>query len=151
MQPRIDYMSASPDSFQAVWALEKFVAEKSGLEVRLRLLLKIRASQINGCAFCIDMHVKEARKAGMSDQWIALVAAWRESPVYDEKERAVLAWTDAITQVSQTGAPDEDFNALRVHFSDEDITKLTVAIGTINIWNRMAVGFRSQHEVDPTN
>ena len=151
MEPRFDYMKASPDSFQAVWALEQFVSHKAGLDGRLLHLLKIRASQINGCAFCIDMHVKEARKDGLGDQWIALIAAWRESPVYDAKERAVLAWTEALTNVAQTGAPDADFETLKPHFTDEEITKLTVAIGTINIWNRIAVGFRAQHEVDPTH
>lgn len=151
MQPRLDYMQASPDSVQAVWGLEQFVSRKAGLDPRLLHLLKIRASQINGCAYCVDMHVKEARKDGLGDQWIALISVWRESPVYDARERAVLAWTEALTNVAQTGAPDPDFDGLRPHFSDEEITKLTVAIGTINIWNRLAVGFRAQHEVDLTN
>jgi AhpD family alkylhydroperoxidase len=151
MQPRFDYAKASPESFQAIWALEQFVAQKSGIEERLRLLVQIRASQINGCAFCVDMHVKEARRAGMGDQWIALISAWRESPVYNEKERAVLAWTDALTNISANGAPDSDFETLRAHFSDEEITKLTLAIGTINIWNRFGLSFRAQHEVDPVN
>lgn len=148
MEPRIDYMRASPESLQAVWGLEQFVSQQAGIEPRMLHLLKIRASQINGCAFCIDMHVKEARKDGMGEQWLALISAWRESPVYDAKERSVLAWTDALTNVTQTGAPDADFEALRLHFSEEEITKLTVAIGTINLWNRLAVGFRSQHPVD---
>ena len=151
MQPRIDYMKASPDAFKAVWALEQFVSDKAGLDKRLLHLVKIRASQINGCAFCIDMHVKDARWEGMGDQWIALIAAWRESPVFTDRERAVLAWTDALTNVAHTGAPDDTFDDLRLHFTDEEITKLTVAIGTINLWNRMAVGFRSQHDVDPTH
>lgn len=151
MEPRLDYMKASPDSFRAVWALEEFVSTKAGLDRRLLHLVKIRASHINGCAFCIDMHVKEARRDGMGDQRIALISAWRESPVYDQRERAVLAWTDCLTLVSRTGAPDGEFEALKAHFTDEEITKLTVAIGTINIWNRIAVGFRARHEVDPTN
>lgn len=151
MEPRLDYMKASPESFRAVWALEEFVSIKAGLNRRLLHLVKIRASHINGCAFCIDMHTKEARKDGMGDQWIALISAWRESPVYDERERAVLAWTDCLTNVSRAGAPDREFEALKAHFTDEEITKLTVAIGTINIWNRIAVGFRARHEVDPTN
>ncbi|MFQ6550446.1 carboxymuconolactone decarboxylase family protein [Aestuariibius sp. 2305UL40-4] len=151
MQPRFDYMKASPEAFQAVWALEQFVSKKAGLDKRFLYLVKIRASQINGCAFCIDMHVKEARWEGFGNQWITLISAWRESPVYDEKERAVLAWTDSLTNVAQTGASDGDFELLRPHFTDEEITKLTVAIGTINIWNRIALGFRSQHAVDPTN
>jgi len=151
MEPRIDYTKISPDAFQAVWGLEQYVSQKAGIEARLLHLIKIRASQINGCAFCIDMHVKEARRDGIGDQWLSLISAWRESPVYSDKERAVLAWTEALTNVSQTGAPDGDFSALTPHFDEEEITKLTVAIGTINIWNRLALGFRSQHEVDPTN
>lgn len=151
MEPRINYMKASPESFQAVLALEDFISKRAGIDPRLLHLLKIRASQINGCAFCIDMHVKEARTDGMGDQWIALISVWRESPVYTEEERAVLTWTESLTTVAQSGAPDADFGALKPHFSEEEITKLTVAIGTINIWNRMAVGFRAQHPVDPTN
>ncbi|MDX8355754.1 carboxymuconolactone decarboxylase family protein [Cognatiyoonia sp. IB215182] len=151
MEPRIDYMKASPESFQAIWGLEKFVSQKAGIAPQLLHLVKIRASQINGCAFCIDMHVKQARRDGMGEQWLSLIAAWKESPLYSEKERAVLAWTESLTNVSQTGAPDDDFSPLQQYFTEAEITNLTVAIGTINIWNRMAVGFRSQHEVDPTN
>ncbi len=148
MKTRIDYMTVSPESFQAVWALEQFVAKEAGLESRLLHLLKIRASQINGCAFCVDMHVKEARKQGMSEQWIALICTWRESRLYDDRERAVLGWTEALTNISSTGAPDSDYEAMRAHFTPEEITKLTVAVGTINLWNRMAVGFRSLHPID---
>jgi AhpD family alkylhydroperoxidase len=151
MEARFDYIKASPEAFQAVWALEQFVSQKAGLDKRLLHLLKIRASQINGCAFCVDMHVKEARRDGLGDQWIALIAVWWESPVYDARERAVLAWTDALTNVAQSGAPDADYEALQKHFTDEEITKMTVAIGNINLWNRIAVGFRAQHDVDPTN
>jgi AhpD family alkylhydroperoxidase len=151
MQERLNSMKASPESVKAVWALEEFVSHKAEIEPHLLHLLKIRASQINGCGYCIDMHVKEARRAGLSEQWIALVSAWRESPLYDERERAVLAWTDALTNIAQTGAPDNDYEALRRHFSEEEITKLTVAIGTINMWNRMAIGFRSQHTIDKAN
>ncbi len=148
MQARIDYMQAAPDAFQAVWALEKYVSEDSGLDPTLIHLVKLRASQINGCAYCVDMHTKEARKHGLSEQWIALVCVWREAAVFDARERAVLAWVDALTNLSETGAPDADFEALRAHFSEADITRLTVAIGTINVWNRLAVGFRVPHPVD---
>ncbi|MGD1886995.1 MAG: carboxymuconolactone decarboxylase family protein [Cohaesibacteraceae bacterium] len=151
MQERFNYMKASPEAVKAVWALEEFVSQKAEIDPHLLHLLKIRASQINGCAYCVDMHVKEARMAGLSEQWIALIAAWRESPVYDERERAVLAWTESLTNIAQTGAPDGDFEALRPHFSEEEITKLTVAISTINVWNRIAVGFRAQHPIDQTN
>ncbi len=148
MKTRIDAAEASPESFSAVYALESFVAKESGLNHELLHLLKIRASQINGCAYCVDMHVKEARAAGLSDQWIALICVWRESPVYTAQERAVLAWTEAITTLSESGAPDADFEELRAHFSDEDIVKLTLAVGVINVWNRFAVGFRSLHPID---
>lgn len=151
MEQRIDYMKAAPDALKAVLALEQFVSQRASIEPRLLHLLKIRASQINGCAFCVDMHVKEARREGLGEQWIALISAWRESPVYSDRERAVLEWTDAVTKVADTGAPDCAYEPLKDHFPDAEITKLTVAIGTINIWNRMAVAFRTPHEVDPTN
>jgi len=146
MSTRIDYVAASPQSFKAVLQLEQQVT--GSLPKRLIHLIKLRASIINGCAYCVDMHVKEARHTGLSEQWINLVSVWREAGVYTPAERAVLAWTDAVTKIAETGAPDADFEALRAHFSDEEITKITVAIGTINIWNRIAVSMRSQHPVD---
>lgn len=148
MQARLNYTTASPEAYQAVLALEQYVAQKSGLEPRLIHLLKLRASQINGCAFCVDMHTRQARHAGLSEQWIALVCVWREATVFDPRERAVLGWTEALTNISSTGAPDADYEELRVHFSEAEATKLSVAIGTINLWNRLAVGFRHQHPVD---
>ncbi|WP_342643801.1 carboxymuconolactone decarboxylase family protein [Rhodoligotrophos ferricapiens] len=148
MKRRLDYTTAAPDAYKAVLALEQYVKQQSGLDRRLIHLLKLRASQINGCAYCVDMHSKEARRDGMSEQWINLICTWRESPVYDERERAVLAWTESLTNLAQTGAPDSDFEPLRQHFTEEEIAKLTVAIGVINIWNRIAVGFRAQHPVD---
>ena len=147
MQARMDYTKAAPEAFRAVLALERYVQE-CGLPPHLIHLIKLRASQINGCAFCVDMHVKEARKAGHSEQWIALVAAWHESPVYAPAERALLAWTEALTNVAQTRAPDADFAPLREHFTEAQIAQLTVAIATINVWNRLAVGFRAQHPID---
>lgn len=147
MHERLVYGKVVPDAYKAVLGLETFV-QKSGLERRFVHLVKLRASQINGCAYCVDMHSKEARHDGLSEQWINLLCVWQESPVYDARERALLAWTEAVTLLADTGAPDEDYAALREHFSDEDIVKLTVAIATINVWNRLAVGFRSQHPVD---
>jgi AhpD family alkylhydroperoxidase len=148
MQARFNFAKAAPDAYKAVAALDQYVVKQSGLEPRLIHLVKLRASQINGCAYCVDMHVKEARHSGLSEQWINLLCVWRESPIYDARERALLAWTESVTNIAQTGAPDADFEALKAHFSDEDITKLTVAISLINVWNRLAVGFRSQHPVD---
>ena len=148
MKARLDYTTAAPDAFRAVLALERYVQD-SGLPKRLIHLIKLRASQLNGCAFCVDMHVKEARHTGLSAQWIALVSAWHESPVFTAEERAVLGWTESLTNLAQTRAPDADFAPLREHFTDEQIAKLTVAIATINVWNRIAVGFRAQHPIDP--
>lgn len=148
MQTRIDYTAAAPDAYKAVFALDQYVVKQSGLEPRLIHLIKLRASQINGCAYCVDMHARHARRDGLSQQWTDLVCVWRESPLFDDRERAVLAWTESLTNIASTGAPDGDFEPLRQHFSDEEITKLTVAIGLINVWNRIAVGLRQQHDVD---
>lgn len=147
MQARLDPAKVAPEAYRAVYGLEKYV-QGSGLSHGLIHLIKLRASQINGCAYCVDMHTKEARKDGHSEQWIALVSAWHESPLYTPEERAVLGWTEAVTNLAQTRAPDADYEALRAHFSEDQIVKITVAIGTINVWNRLAVSFRSQHPID---
>ena len=145
MQPRLNPMKAAPDAYKAVRALNDFV--NGNVDHRLLHLLKLRASQINGCAFCIDMHVKEALDDGEDVQRLHLLAAWRESPLYSDKERALLAWTESLTLVSQTGVPDADYAELRKHFSEAEIVNLTVAVGVINVWNRWSVAFRSQHPV----
>jgi AhpD family alkylhydroperoxidase len=147
MQPRFNFFKAAPEAYKAVSALEDYV-QNSGLEKRLIHLVKLRASIINGCAYCVDMHTKEARQSGLPEQWINLMAVWKESPAYDARERALLGWVDAVTNIAQTGAPDEAYEALKAHFSEEQMTQLTVAIGVINVWNRLAVGFRSQHPID---
>jgi len=147
MHPRLDFQKAAPDALKAVMQLETYV-QNSGLERRFIHLIKLRASQINGCAYCVDMHVKESRHDGLSEQWINLMSVWRESGVYDAKERAVLGWVEAVTNLAQTGIPDGEFEALRAHFSDAEIMNITVAIGTINTWNRLAVGFRTPHPLD---
>ncbi|MDB5550099.1 MAG: alkylhydroperoxidase like protein AhpD family [Rhizobium sp.] len=147
MQPRFNFYKAAPDAYKAVAALEDYV-QTSGIEKRHIHLIKLRASIINGCAYCVDMHTKEARNGGLPEQWINLMAVWKESPIYDARERALLGWVDAVTNLAQTGAPDDAYEALKAHFSEEEMTKLTVAIGAINVWNRLAVGFRSQHPVD---
>ena len=148
MKARFNFPDAAPDAYKAVIALDRYVKEESGLDRRLIHLIKLRASQINGCAYCVDMHTKEARRDGMSEQWINLIVTWRESPLYDARERAVLAWTEALTHVAETRAPDADYEPLREFFSEAEMTKLTVAIGAINVWNRLCVGFRSQHPID---
>ena len=120
----------------------------SHLDKRLFELVKIRASQINGCAYCIHMHTKDARANGESEERLYLLSAWRESPLYSERERAALAWTEALTLIAKTHAPDEDYEELSRHFTPEEQVKLTLLIGAINTWNRIAVGFRSQHPVE---
>lgn len=147
MHPRLDFQKAAPDALKAVMQLETYV-QTSGLDRRFIHLIKLRASQINGCAYCVDMHIRESRHDGMSDQWINLMSVWRESSVYDPSERALLGWVETVTNIAQTGIPDGEFEALKAHFSDEEIMKITVAIGTINTWNRLAVGFRMPHSVD---
>jgi AhpD family alkylhydroperoxidase len=148
MKTRINYAAAAPQTVQALIAAEKALVTDSGLPHALLHLVKLRASILNGCAFCVDMHTKEARRDGMAEQWINLIATWHESPVYSDRERAALEWTDALTLLSQTKAPDESFTPLRAHFSDEEIVKLTAVIGMINVWNRIAVGMRVQHPVE---
>lgn len=148
MKARFDFPTVAPDAYKAVAALDAYVRETSGIESRLLHLIKLRASQINGCAYCVDMHTRDARRAGLSEQWINLICVWRDSPVFDARERAVLGWTEALTNIAQTHAPDADFQPLRDFFTEAEITRISVAIGTINVWNRLCVGFRSQHPVD---
>lgn len=146
MQPRLDPLAVAPELMKATLAFEKAV-RTSGLEKSLVELVKTRASQINGCAYCIHMHTRDARAAGETEERLYLLSAWRESSLYTPRERAALAWTDALTLVAETQAPDEDYDELRRHFSDDEIVKLTLLIGAINVWNRLAIGFRSQHPV----
>jgi AhpD family alkylhydroperoxidase len=147
MKPRLNYFAAAPETMQAMLDLENRVRE-SGLEHSLIHLVKTRASQVNGCAFCIHMHTRDARAQGETEERLYLLDAWRESPLYTDRERAALAWTEALTLVSQTHAPDQDYEALREHFSEEEQVKLTLLIATINAWNRLSIGFRSVHPVE---
>jgi AhpD family alkylhydroperoxidase len=142
MKPRINFMQAAPDSIKAFMALEA-QAQGSGLEQSLIELVKTRASQINGCAFCINMHTQDARKHGESEQRLYLLNAWREAPAYTERERAALAWTEAVTLISETHAPEDVYNEVRAHFSETETVNLTMLIATINSWNRLAIAFRS--------
>lgn len=140
-QPRLNYAKAAPATLQAMLALSA-VVKQSGLERSLRHLVEIRASQINGCAFCLDMHIREARAAGESDDRVDLVAAWRDVDIYTERERAALAWAERLTRLSEGHIADEDFAAAREEFSEEELAKLSLAIVAINGWNRLNVGFR---------
>lgn len=142
MQPRIDYTKVNPGAFKAMFGLESYV-RASGIEKSLLELIKIRASQINGCAYCIDMHTKDARAGGETEQRIYSLDAWRETPFYTERERAALAWTEAVTMITFGHVPDEVFEQVRDHFSDEEIVNLTMAVVAINAWNRLSISFRT--------
>ena len=139
---RINYYTSSPEAMKAMMALET-AAANLGLEKPLLDLVKLRASQINGCAFCVDMHASDARKAGESERRLMGVSVWRETPFFTPRERAALAWTEALTLLSQTHAPDEDYAAISREFTPAEQVNLTLAIATINAWNRFGVGFRS--------
>ena len=146
MKPRLNPYQAAPGAMKALMALETEV-QQSGLEPTLVELVKIRASQINGCAFCLHMHTRDAHAKGESEQRIYLLNAWRESPLYSDRERAALAWTESVTLVSQTHVPDEVFAQAKAQFSDEELAQLTLLIVAINGWNRFAIAFRAVHPV----
>jgi len=146
MTPRLNIHTASPEAAKAMLAVENATHDLT-IGPALRMLIKMRVSQINGCAFCLEMHTREARAAGESEARLYLLNAWHESPLYTERERAALQWTEAVTLVSETGVPDDAWNAVRAAFSEEEIANLTVAIGMINVWNRLAVSFRALHPV----
>ena len=143
MSTRIDYDKVAPGAFRAMFGLEKYL-RGCGLETSLLDLIKMRASQINGCAYCLDMHSKDARAAGETEQRLYLLSAWREAPFYTERERAALAWTEALTLVSENHVPDEVYNQARQQFSEQELVDLSLAVVTINAWNRLAISFRSE-------
>ncbi|MBX3688765.1 carboxymuconolactone decarboxylase family protein [Dokdonella sp.] len=144
MKQRLDYRNASPEAFKALLNTEMQV-HKSGLEESLIELVKTRASQINGCAYCLDMHTKDARALGETEQRLYLLSAWREAPCYSERERAALAWTEAVTEIAMTQEiSDELYAQTHAHFDDKGIVDLTLAVIAINGWNRMAIAFRSK-------
>lgn len=142
MQPRLDAMKAAPGAYKAMSALEGYVRKSAKLEPALLELVRMRASQINGCAFCLDMHSKDARAEGETEQRLYLLNAWREAPFYSDRERAALAWTEAVTLVSKDNVPDEVYEEVRKRFSEEELVNLTLAIVTINGWNRLCISFR---------
>jgi AhpD family alkylhydroperoxidase len=146
MTPRLDLAKISPKSIRSLLELTNAVAD-CGLEKGLLELVKIRASQINSCAYCLEMHCRDARAIGEAEMRIYLLDAWREAPCFTDRERAALAWTEALTLVADTHAPDRDYAGLAVQFSDEEQVNLTLAITTINAWNRIAIGFRSVPDV----
>jgi AhpD family alkylhydroperoxidase len=144
MKARLNPYQAAPEEMKALTALENAI-QASGLEPSLIDLVKTRASQINGCAFCIHMHTRDARARGESETRLYLLDAWRESPLYSDRERAALDWTEAVTLVSQTHVPDAVYDEVTRHFAEGELVKLTLLIATINAWNRIAISFRSVH------
>lgn len=142
MSGRFDYATVAPGANEAMRGLERYV-RGSGLERSLLELVKIRASQLNGCAYCLDMHTKDARAAGESEQRLYVLAAWREAPFFTERERAALEWAEALTVVEREGVTDELYERTRRHFSELELVNLTISIVAINGWNRLSVAFRS--------
>jgi AhpD family alkylhydroperoxidase len=143
MTERLNYAKAFPEGIHAVMNLERAI-HASGLELPLLELVKTRASQINGCAYCIDMHTKDARAGGETEQRLYALSAWRETPFFTPRERAALAWAEAITNIQQGHATDEAYDEVRREFNEQELVRLTLAIAQINTWNRIAIGFRAE-------
>jgi AhpD family alkylhydroperoxidase len=141
MEQRIDPMKVAPGTYKAMAGLEAYLAE-CGLETKLLHLLKLRVSQINGCAYCLDMHWKDLRAAGENEQRLYGLDAWRESPYYTERERAALEWIESVTLVSQTHVPDSAYETVKKQFNEKEIADLTLAAAAINAWNRLAIAMR---------
>jgi len=142
VKERMDYRKAAPDALKAMLQVETY-ARRSGLEHSLLELVKYRASQINGCAFCMDMHTKDARAAGETEQRLYTLSAWRECPYYSDRERAALAWTEAVTEIARDGVPDAIYEQAREQFSEKELVDLTMAVVAINGWNRLAISFHA--------
>jgi AhpD family alkylhydroperoxidase len=142
MEARLSYAKAAPAAYRAMAALERYVKE-CGLELPLIELVKIRVSQINGCAYCLDMHTQDARAEGESEKRIYTLPAWRETPFFSEREQAALAWAEAVTLVSETHVPDDVYEQARAQFSEEELVNLTMVVVAINGWNRLSISFRA--------
>jgi AhpD family alkylhydroperoxidase len=141
METRLNFYKAAPEAMKAMAALEQQIA-RSGLERPLVELVRLRASQINGCAYCVDLHSSDARKAGESERRLAALVVWREAPFFSERERAALEWAEAVTLVAQTHVPDAVWSQVQPHFTPEELVNLTLLVSTINAWNRFAIAFR---------
>ena len=142
MQRRIDALKVAPDAYRAIASLENYIRQ-STLELRLLRLIQMRASQINACAYCLDMHSKDARAEGETEQRLYELDAWREAPFYSDRERAALAWTEAVTLVNETHVADDVYESVRKQFSEKELVDLTMAVVQINAWNRLAISFRA--------
>src|SRR5579872_2104833 len=140
METRIRYTTAVPGAFKAMLQFSEY-AENSGLETSLIRLVEIRASQINGCAYCLDMHTKDARAEGESGQRLNTLAAWRDAPFFDERERAALEWTEAVTLVAESHVPHDVYERVKQRFSEQELIDLTLAVASINSWNRLNIAF----------
>ena len=141
MGARMNYAKAAPGVMRAMSGLDDYLAD-CGLEPALRELVKLRASQINGCAYCVDMHSLDARALGETEQRLYALPVWQEAPFFSDRERAALLWTEKLTLISLDHVPDQVYEQVRPHFSDEEMANLTLAIATINAWNRFGIGFR---------
>jgi AhpD family alkylhydroperoxidase len=146
---RVNAYETAPEAMSALRAVEGYL-RRCGLEHSLIELVKMRASQINGCAYCLDMHSKDARRRGESEQRLYLLSGWDESPLYSPRERAALAWTDAVTRIAETRAPDALYEEVRRHFDEKEFVDLTTLVAMINLWNRLAISLRYQHPVEAT-
>ncbi|WP_050436082.1 carboxymuconolactone decarboxylase family protein [Chondromyces crocatus] len=142
MEARLDYKSLAPESFKALLSLSGHV-HRSGLEKKLLVLIDMRASQINGCAYCIDMHSKDARAAGETEQRLYALSAWRDTPFFTDREQLALEWTEAVTRIADHHVSDDLYARAREHFTEQELVALNLAVATINAWNRMAIAFRS--------
>lgn len=143
MQPRLNYIDTAPGAMRAMYGLETYLRKSSGLEPLLLELVRLRASLINGCAYCIDLHTKEARALGETEQRLYTLSVWRETPFYTERERAALLWTEHVTRISEEHVPDSVYQQASQHFRAEELVDLTLAVVTINGWNRLAIAFRA--------
>jgi len=145
MHERLDFLAARPAAIKPLFALEHYLSTSS-IEKPLAELVRLRASQINGCSYCVDVHVRDARNGGEDERRLSTVVAWREAPWFSERERAALAWTEVVTQVRETHVPDESWAQVRSQFSEAEVLDLTLVIGSINLWNRLGVAFRKAVE-----
>lgn len=146
MTKRLNFLARKNGGVEALVGLETWLSDN--LDRKLLELVRTRASQINGCAFCLHMHREEALKLGETDNRLLLLSAWKESGLYTPRERAALAWTEALTRIAEGHAPDDVYEEVRAEFSDDELIALSIAIGAINVWNRLSIGFRNEHPKD---